>query len=131
MALTGVSYKNFVKGSFSALIPIIFKVVQGTSIDSIEKLDSDDYETLKVYDFYNLFGTLIPILFGFGTFTYYTVMSYRDSKRALNEPNAHELDLSKSMVDPTAQAGGNASSCNSDGKEQANTNRNNNCIEMH
>ena len=123
MALTGVSYKNFVKGSFSALLPIIFKVVQGTAIDSIEKLDSDDYETLKVYYFFNLFGTLIAILFGFGTFTYYTVMSYRDSKRAKSE-----LDISKSM-DPTAQAGGNASSCNSDWKEQANNNRNN-CMEM-
>ena len=53
IALTGVSYKNFVKGGISSIVPIIFKVIQGTQISSIDELDAENYETLQAYDLYN------------------------------------------------------------------------------
>ena len=77
VALTGVSYKNFVKGGFSAIVPITFKVIQGTQIASVKALDEDVYETMKLYDVYNFLGTMVSLIFGLGSLIYYTLLAFR------------------------------------------------------
>ena len=66
IALTGISYKDFVKAGFAAFIPIAIKVIQGTQIDSVEQLDEEQYETLKIYNFYDFFGTFLSLAVGLG-----------------------------------------------------------------
>lgn len=77
IALTGISYKNFVIGGFTACLPIMIELIQGTKIDSIEDLESNNYEQMKVYDAYLFMGTLVAIPLGIGTLAYYTIKQYR------------------------------------------------------
>ena len=53
------------------------EVIQGTKIDSIEDLEANNYQHMKVYDACLILGTLVAIPLGLGTLAYYTVKQYR------------------------------------------------------
>ena len=68
---------------------------------------------MKLYDVYNFLGTLIAILFGLGSLTYYTIAAYREQRKA-------QLDKEQSIkMNGILGANGSSGNGHSDYKEQA------------
>ena len=73
VSLMGIPYKHFVLGGFTAFIPILFKVIQGTRIDTVENLDKGDYVKIGVVEKYEYLGTVLSILLGSLLLVYHTL----------------------------------------------------------
>ena len=69
----GIPYKHFVLGGFTATVPILFKVIQGTKIDTVANPDSGDYVTIGVVEKYEYLGAVLSILLGSLLLTYHTL----------------------------------------------------------
>ena len=81
----GIPYKHFVLGGFTASVPILFKVIQGTKIDTVANLDSGDYVTIGVVEKYEYLGAVLSIILGSLLLTYHTLQKYRQQLKENKE----------------------------------------------
>ena len=85
-------------GGFSAFLPIMIKVIQGTQIGTIAELADENYETMKLYSIYSFLGTLIAIVLGFGSLAYHTLVQFRDQKKSQRELNKNSSGSGNSGI---------------------------------
>ena len=93
----------------STLVPIVVKVIQGTSIPSLESLDADDYETLTIYSVYQYLSTILAFIIGFSYIFYHSLKEYKVQKKLISET----VELSQSKTGSSQGQGSHSQHNNS------------------